>query len=102
EQPKDQQPPNVRCGCNSQVRHGHRNEFTLICNCDQVSRDLRSFASSEAMIFSSPGCSMNEFIERASPCSPFASAIEGFPARISFTTSRGVMGMRVRSHLITR
>src|SRR5882724_3376134 len=61
---------------------------------------LRTLASSVAMIFSSPGCSMNEFMESASPCSPVESTMEGLPARSVFPTSRGVRGIRLESHLI--
>src|SRR5947207_14683155 len=63
---------------------------------------FRNFTSSWAMVFSSPGFSMKEFMDKASPCSPEERTMEGFPPRRAVVTSRGASLMRAESHLMRK
>src|SRR5437667_4223319 len=82
--------PGIRLhqACKERRRHTH-------AECD-----FKSFTNSCAMIFSSPGCSMKEFIERASPCSPEERTMEGFAPRRAAVASCGVNTMWAGSHLM--
>src|ERR1700687_2642713 len=62
--------------------------------------DFKTFTNCAAMIFSSPGCNMKEFIDKASPCSAEERTTDGFPLRRAALASRGVRTMWDESHLM--
>src|SRR5467141_65384 len=74
--------------------------FEQQCRITHATCDFKTFTNSWAMIFSSPGCSMKEFIDRASPCSPEERTMDGFAPRRAVVASRGVNAMRAGSHLM--
>src|SRR5437879_5533323 len=47
---------------------------------DHAACDFKTFTNSRAMIFSSPGCNIKEFIDKASPCSPDERTMDGVAA----------------------
>src|SRR6266436_741370 len=67
---------------------------------DHAACDFKTFTNSRAMIFSSPGCNMKEFIDNASPCSPDDRTMDGVAPRRAALASRGVNVMRDASHLM--
>src|SRR5207249_9994626 len=67
---------------------------------DHAACDFRTFPNSGAIIFSSPGCNMKEFIDRTAPCSPESRTMDGLPLRKAAAASRGVSAIRAESHLM--
>src|SRR6266478_9268663 len=67
---------------------------------DHAACDFKTFTNSRAMIFSSPGCNMKEFMDKASPYSPEERTTDGFPLRKAAVASRGVKAIRAESHLM--
>src|SRR5437879_9463979 len=67
---------------------------------DHAACDFKTFTNSRAMIFSSPGCNIKEFIDKASPCSPDERTMDGVAPRRAALASRGVNAICAASHLM--